>query len=409
MKKILSVSTALLLLVSAVSATAPAAVAQPSPSANWHAEKVCADVPAGNASCFALKYVDDSTAPAKALPQGGQAKPASSTPPATGKTPADIQSAYNIAGLTSGGRTVAVVDAYGYPNLERDLGVYRSQFGLPACTVSNGCLTIKDQNGGNKLPRFNSGWADETALDVDAVSAACPDCKILVVQATTASLADLGTAVATAAKQPGVAAISNSYGGGDSADSSYGAYYNHPGIAVTASTGDNGYTGSSYPASSSYVTAVGGTSLVKNSSTRGWGESAWSGSGSGCSSVNTALPAAASFGTGCGKRASADVSAVADPQTGLAVYAPTSSTTSSWAQYGGTSLSSPLIAAMYALSGNTGSSTALANSLPYTNSGKFNDVSSGSTGTCSTTQWCLSGSGWDGPTGVGTPNGVSGL
>jgi subtilase family serine protease len=407
-KKFLSVSGALLLLMSTFS-TAPAAVAQPSPQANWHAERVCADVPAGNASCFALKYVDDSTDAAKALPQGGQVTPASSTPPPTGKTPADIQSAYNITGLKSGGRTVAIVDAYGYPNLERDLGVYRSQFGLPACTVSNGCLTIMNQNGGSKLPRFNSGWADETALDVDAVSAACPDCKILVVQATTASITNLGTAVAAAAKQPGVVAISNSYGGGDSSDSRYGAYYNHPGMAVTASTGDNGYTGSSYPASSSYVTAVGGTSLVKDTSTRGWGESAWSGSGSGCSSVNAAVPAAATFGTGCSKRASADLAAVADPQTGLSVYAPSSSTTSSWAQYGGTSLSSPLIAAMYALSGNSGNATALANSLPYTNADKFNDVVSGSTGSCPTSQWCLAGTGWDGPTGVGTPNGVAGL
>ncbi|MBB6405484.1 hypothetical protein [Arthrobacter sp. AZCC_0090] len=408
MKKILSVSGALLLLMSTFS-TAPAAVAQPSPQANWHAERVCADVPAGNASCFALKYVDDSTGAAKALPQGSQVTPAGSTALSTGKTPADIQSAYNLTGLKSSGRTVAIVDAYGYPNLERDLGVYRSQFGLPACTVSNGCLTIMNQNGGSKLPRFNSGWADETALDVDAVSAACPDCKILVVQATTASFTNLGTAVATAAKQPGVAAISNSYGGGDSPDSTYGTYYNHPGIAVTASTGDNGYTGSSYPASSSYVTAVGGTSLVKDTSTRGWSESAWSGSGSGCSTVNAALPAAAAFGTGCSRRASADVAAVADPQTGLAVYAPNSSTSSSWAQYGGTSLSSPLIAAMYALSGNSGSSAALANSLPYTNAGKFNDVVSGSTGSCPTSQWCLAGSGWDGPTGVGTPNGVAGL
>ncbi|MHC6219570.1 S53 family peptidase [Arthrobacter sp. MMS24-S77] len=409
MKKILSVSGALLLLLSALSTAAPAAVAQPSPHANWHAERVCPDVPAGNASCFALKYVDDSPGSATALPFGGQVAPASSTPPSTAKTPADIQSAYNIAGLKSGGRTVAIVDAYGYPNLERDLGVYRSQFGLPACTVNNGCLTIMNQNGGSKLPRFNSGWADETALDVDAVSSACPDCKILVVQATTASITNLGTAVATAAKQPGVVAISNSYGGGDSADSRYGVYYNHPGIAVTASTGDNGYTGSSYPASSSYVTAVGGTSLVKDSSTRGWGESAWSGSGSGCSSVNAALPAAATFGTGCSKRASADLAAVADPQTGLAVYAPSSSSTSSWAQYGGTSLSSPLIAAMYALSGNSGNTTTLANSLPYANADKFNDVASGSTGSCPTSQWCVAGTGWDGPTGVGTPNGVAGL
>ncbi|MCA4133984.1 hypothetical protein [Arthrobacter sp. M4] len=304
---------------------------------------------------------------------------------------------------------MAIVDAYGYPNLERDLAIYRSQFGLPACTVNNGCLTIMNQNGGSKLPRFDSGWAAETALDVDTVSATCPDCKILVVQATTASIKNLGTAVATAAKQPGVVAISNSYGGGDLSDASYGAYYNHPGIAVTASTGDNGYTGSSYPASSSYVTAVGGTSLFKDSSSRGWSESAWSGSGSGCSSVNAALQAAATFGTGCGKRASADVAAVADPQTGLSVYAPISSTTSSWAQYGGTSLSSPLIAAVYALSGNSGSATAPANSLPYTNAGTFNDIASGSTGSCPTNQWCVAGTGWDGPTGVGTPNGIAGL
>lgn len=406
-KKILSVSGTFLLLAGALSSFAPPAVAQPAPAANWHAQRVCDDAPGGYASCFALKLVDDAAAASPA--QGGRAQPATTTPPATGKTPTDIQAAYNIAGLNPGGRTVAIVDAYGYPNLERDLGVYRAQFGLPACTVSNGCLKIMDQNGGSKLPRFDSGWADETALDVDAVSAACPGCKILVVQASTPSMANLGTAVATAARQPGVVAISNSYGGGDSADSSYGAYYNHPGIAVTASTGDNGYTGSSYPSSSSYVTAVGGTSLFRATNARGWSESAWSGAGSGCSTVNAALPAAAAFGTGCSKRASADVSAVADPQTGLSVYAPTSSTASSWAQYGGTSLSSPLIAAMYALSGNTGSSSTLANSLPYSHTGNFNDVTSGSTGSCPVTQWCLAGTGWDGPTGVGTPNGVAGL
>ena len=406
-KKILSVSGTFLLLAGALSSFAPPAVAQPAPAANWHAQRVCDDAPGGYASCFALKLVDDAAAASPA--QGGRAQPATTTPPATGKTPTDIQAAYNIAGLNPGGRTVAIVDAYGYPNLERDLGVYRAQFGLPACTVSNGCLKIMDQNGGSKLPRFDSGWADETALDVDAVSAACPGCKILVVQASTPSMANLGTAVATAARQPGVVAISNSYGGGDSADSSYGAYYNHPGIAVTASTGDNGYTGSSYPSSSSYVTAVGGTSLFRATSARGWSESAWSGAGSGCSTVNAALPAAAAFGTGCSKRASADVSAVADPQTGLSVYAPTSSTASSWAQYGGTSLSSPLIAAMYALSGNTGSSSTLANSFPYSHTGNFNDVTSGSTGSCPVTQWCLAGTGWDGPTGVGTPNGVAGL
>ncbi len=297
------------------------------------------------------------------------------------------------------------MDAYGYPSLENDLATYRSYFGLPACTKANGCLKIVDQNGGTSLPRFDSGWAGEQALDVDAVSAACPDCKILVVQAKTPSFANLGTAVVTASKQAGVVAISNSYGGSDAADTTYGSYYNHPGIAVTASTGDNGYQGGSYPASSSYVTAVGGTSLVAASNTRGWSETVWSGAGSGCSTYNTALAAAATYGTGCAKRAMADVSAAADPsQGGLAVYWPTNSRSSTWAQVGGTSESAPIIAAVYALSGNTSGS---ANAIPYSHPTALFDVTSGSNGTCPTTQWCNARAGWDGPTGLGTPNGVS--
>ena len=198
-------------------------------------------------------------------------------------------------------------------------------------------------------------------------------------------------------------AISNSFGGSDAPDSTYGKYYNHPNIAVTASTGDNGYQGGSYPASSAYVTAVGGTSLTKaTGTTRGWSESVWSGAGSGCSTYNVAV-APAAFGTGCAKRAMADVSAVADPQTGLAVYAPTSRTGSTWAQYGGTSLSSPIIAAVYAFSGNV---SGYANTLPYQNSGALFDVTSASNGSCPTTQWCHARTGWDGPTGLGTPNGV---
>ena len=249
------------------------------------------------------------------------------------------------------------------------------------------------------------GWGQEQALDVDAVSAACPDCKILVVQAKTNSFANLGTAVVTASKQPGVVAISNSYGGGDASDATYGSYYHHPGSAVTASTGDNGYQGGSYPASSSYVTAVGGTSLVSASSTsRGWSESVWSGAGSGCSSFNTALAAAAGSNTGCANRAMADVSAAADPgKGGLAVYYPTTSRTSTWGQIGGTSESAPIIAAVYALSGNT---AGYANAIPYSHTANLFDVTTGSNGTCPTTQWCNARPGWDGPTGLGTPNGA---
>ena len=371
--------------------------ASAAPSARSHATRVCA-VPSSPdvAACSALKLVDSA---GRAVNPAGRPV----TPQAiSGKTPADIQGAYKVTGLSAGGRTVAIVDAYGYPNAERDLAVYRSQWGLPSCTTANGCLRVLNQAGGTSLPRFNTGWAGEQALDLDAVSATCPSCSIVLVQANSASLADLGAAVNTAAKQPGVAAISNSYGGGDLADSSYGAAYNHPGIAVTASTGDNGYQGGSFPASSHYVTAVGGTSLFKDTSARGWNESAWSGAGSGCTTLNAAPAGQTTTMTGCGGRAIADVSAVADPNTGLATYAPTTSKASSWAQYGGTSLSAPIVAAVYALSGST---AGYANTLPYANPAGLFDVTSGSNGTCAS--WCTARSGWDGPTGLGTPNGTS--
>ncbi|WP_405062831.1 hypothetical protein OG474_14665 [Kribbella sp. NBC_01505] len=363
-------------------------------TAGKHAAQVCSAAKAKHtASCHAIKLV-----------ASNGITPAAAAPPATGLTPTGLRNAYKLNGLSAAGRTVAIVDAYGYPNLERDLGVYRSQFGLSACTTANGCLRVINQTGGTTLPTFNVGWAGEQALDVDAVSAAAPDAKIVVVQAKSASFADLGTAVQTAAKQAGVVAISNSYGGGDASDSSYGAYYNHPGIAVTASTGDDGYQGGSYPASSAYTTAVGGTSLVAASNSRGWNETVWDGAGSGCSTYNTALSAAASFGTGCSKRAMADVSAAADPgKGGMAIYYPTSKTASTWAQFGGTSEAAPIIAAVYALSGNT---AGYANATPYAHPGSLFDVTSGSNGSCPTTQWCNARTGWDGPTGLGTPNGA---
>jgi subtilase family serine protease len=389
------------LVATALATGLPSASA--APAAKLHPAHVCKAVLAkGEATCHALKMVNDK----------GVA-PTATAPPASGLDPAELQDAYKLTDLTSGGRTVAIVDAYGYPNLERDLNAYRGQFGLGSCssTGSDPCLRIVNQTGGSNLPAFNVGWAQEQALDVDAVSAACPDCKILVVQANTANFVDLGAAVNTAAAQQGVVAVSNSYGGGDAPDSTYGKYYKHPGIAVTASTGDNGYQGGSYPASSSYVTAVGGTSLVTASNTRHWSETVWSGTGSGCSKYNVAV-APASFNTGCAKRAMADVSAAADPSKGgMAVYYPTSSTASTWGQFGGTSESSPIIAAVYALAGHTGSGhTGYPNATPYANASpdKLFDVISGSNGRCrrNPSQWCTARAGWDGPTGLGTPNGT---
>jgi subtilase family serine protease len=359
-----------------------------------HAVRVCTTPKKATvAACTAKVMVD----------QAGKVA-ATSKPPAAAATPAQLRAAYGLTGLDATG-TVAVIDADGYTNLESDLGVYRSQFGLPACTKANGCLRVIDQTGGTSLPAMNVGWAGETALDVDAVSAICPSCKILVVQAKSASISNLGIAANTAAKQPGVVAISNSYGGGDISDASAGAYYNHPGIAVTASTGDNGYQGGSFPASSAYVVAVGGTSLVMSGLTR-VSESAWSGAGSGCSTVNAALAGAAAFGTGCAKRAIADVSAAADPANGgMAVYYPTSARASTWAQVGGTSEASPIVASVFALAGGVPAGVQ-ANSLPYQHATSLRDVVAGSNGSCPTTQWCKARAGWDGPTGLGVPNGI---
>jgi subtilase family serine protease len=354
-----------------------------------HAKRVCTAPRAGHAACLAKVLVDKSGA-----------IPMATSPLASALSPAQLRAAYRLNG-TSGGGTVAIVDAYGYPNLERDLAVYRQRYGLPACTTANKCLRILDQFGGVNAPRTDVGWAQEQALDVDAVSATCPDCKIVVVQTKTNSFANLGQGVITASKQSGVVAISNSYGGSDAADSTYGVYYNHPGIAVTASTGDNGYRGGSYPASSTYVTAVGGTTLKMSDTTR-VSETAWSGAGSGCSTYNAAVAASSTFDTGCAKRAMADVSAAADPNTGgLSVYAPTTSKSSSWSQYGGTSESAPIIASVYALAGG-----GYSNTTPYQHAESLFDITGGGNGSCPTAQWCKARAGWDGPTGLGTPKGT---
>jgi subtilase family serine protease len=341
-----------------------------------------------------------------------------------GLGPTQIQSAYKLAGLNAAGRTVAIVDAYDNPRAESDLAQYRKTFGLPACTTANGCFKKVNQNGAaSPLPAGDYGWAMEISLDLDTVSAACPTCHILLVEANSPTTGDLGTAVNTAAATPGVVAISNSYGGNeDSTITGADHYFNHPGIAVTASSGDSGY-GVSWPASSPYVTAVGGTTLKAASNARGWTETAWSGAGSGCSAFEP--KPAWQHDTGCPThRTVADVSADADPNSGLGVYDTYNSCGSSsfcdmlirlgvaqgldgWAQVGGTSLSSPLIASVYALAGNT--SAINYGSFPYSHTGSLFDVTSGSNGSCGGSYLCTAGTGYDGPTGLGTPNGTGGF
>jgi subtilase family serine protease len=249
------------------------------------------------------------------------------------------------------------------------------------------------------MPPPSADWSLEISLDLDMVSAVCPNCKILLVESNTNLDSDLYTAEDTAARL-GANTISNSWGGSEySGETTDDAHFNHPGVAITASSGDNGY-GVSFPAASRYLTAVGGTSLTRGGGTRGWTESAWSGAGSGCS----AYEAKPSWQTdsGCSRRTVADVSAVADPNTGVAVMYG-----GLWWTVGGTSASSPIVASVYALAGNA--STVNAGSYPYSHTSGLFDVTSGSNGTCSPSYLCHGAAGYDGPTGLGTPNGVSGF
>ena len=353
-----------------------------------------APLAAGKAHCYAV-----------ALGHGSH--PDASSGP-TGLGPSQIQSAYNLAGLNARGRTVAIVDAYDDKSAESDLAVFRKTYGLPPCTTANGCFTKVNQNGvRGSYPANNVGWATEISLDLDAVSAACPTCHILLVEANDNSNANLYKAVDTAASWPGVVAISNSYGGAErSGETTDDAHFNHPGIAITVSSGDSGY-GVEYPAASRYVTAVGGTTLKVAANARGWTETVWSGAGSGCSAYEP--KPAHQTDTGCPRRTVADVSAVADPATGLGVYdtncdglqALLGNCFNGWAAVGGTSLAAPLVAAIYALAGGHYSAA-----YPYAHASSLFDVTSGSNGSCGGSYLCTGRSGYDGPTGLGTPNGT---
>jgi subtilase family serine protease len=336
----------------------------------------------------------------------------SGTPTTSGYIPSQLQAAYGLTSASAAdgsGQTIGIVDAYNDPTAAADLAVYRSAYGLPACTVASGCLKITSQTGSTtSLPSTDGGWAEEESLDLDMASAVCPNCKILLVEASSASYTSLGTAENEAVTL-GAKVVSNSWGGSESSsETTYDTrYFNHSGVVITASSGDGGY-GVEYPAASKYVVGVGGTSLSTSSSTsRGWTESAWSGAGSGCSSYETKLTGQSLVTTGCSKRAVADVSAVADPNTGVAVYDSTSyQGYVGWLQFGGTSVASPLVASVFALAGNESSVT---NNTLYSHAGSayLNDVTSGSNGSCTVSEWCTAGVGWDGPTGLGTPEGIT--
>jgi len=366
-----------------------------------HFAQSCRQGGADEARCFS--YVLTPSGRAEALKREAQSgtRTISATTPG-GYGPAQLQSAYNLTSAIGGGagRTIAIVDAYNNPNAEADLGVYRTQFGLPACTTANGCFRKVDQNGGTAYPVSDPSWSQEISLDLDMVSANCPNCHILLVEANSPTYANLGIGVNTAA-QLGAFAISNSYGGPEfSTETSYATYYNHPGVAITASNGDSGY-GATVPAGFNTLTAVGGTSLSTSTNSRGWTETVWSGTGSGCSRY-IGKPSW-QHDANCSRRMIGDVAYDADPYTGVAVYDSYAyQGQSGWLVFGGTSAGAPAIAAIYGLAGNPVSNASYA----YSHTASLYDVTTGSNGTCSTTYFCHGVVGYDGPTGLGTPNGI---
>ena len=351
---------------------------------------VCPTARPGFARCLALRT------PARRQPSAAAALP-------DGIARADLLSAYRLPTAGGAGRTVALVDAHDDPTAEQDLAVYRATYGLAPCTTANGCFRKVNQKGkASPLPAYDpdDDWSTEVSLDLQTVSAVCPGCRILLVEADDASVAALGTAVRTATGS-GAVAVSNSWGSDESGqEAPYDAGFAHPGVAVTASSGDSGFLEGQWPASLSSVIAVGGTTLTRSASAaRGWTESAWAGGGS----AYTAKPSW-QHDTHCTMRTATDVSAVADPATGLAVYVQ-----GDWTTVGGTSASSPIIAAMIALAGN---SAALPTAqYSYAHASRFFDVASGSNANwnCGGDYLCTAGPGYDAPTGLGTPNGLGGL
>ncbi len=375
---------------------------------------VCsAPVQPGQATCLAQRRTDSSATQESPTRSGG-VSPTTATTSATtlgdagAYSPAFLQSAYNAPSSSNGvGQTVAIVDAYDDPNAASDLSSYRTFFGESACTTASGCLRKVNETGGTKLPASSSSWSQEISLDLDMVSAICPNCHILLVEANSSNFSDLGTAVNEAVKL-GANVVSNSYGGPEfSSEGTVNAeYYSHPGVAITVAAGDSGY-GAEYPASSNTVTAVGGTTLQQATDTgsRSAVETVWNGSGSGCSSYES-KPAWQSD-AGCSNRMVNDVSAVGDPNTGVWVYDSFGATSSGdWGVFGGTSVATPIVGSMYALADNAPSATAM-NSLPYVAQTALNDVTSGSNGSCPSAYFCNGELGYDGPSGFGTPNGVA--
>ena len=409
----LAATPAAILAATPAAASVAAPAAPSATSANWVFSCGKSFTP-GKKHCLVIKNT-------AAHPTAQTVRP-DAIPAGNGYGPSQFQAAYNLTAASAAdgsGTTVAVVDAYNDPTAAADLATYRSAAGLPALT--SGQFTQYNQNGQTSpLPATapaSDDWTLEESLDVDMVSAICPLCKIDLVEATNDTGTGLYVAEESAATTLGAKYISNSWGGSESStDLTYDSeYFGVSGVVYTASAGDSGYSGGViYPATSPHVVGVGGTSLSTASNSRGWTESVWDtnsteGTGSGCSS-NEPQPswqAALSVITAvCSHRVDNDVAADADPNTGAAVY-DTTNGNGGWNEVGGTSESSPMIAAVFALAGNNGNGGDNAADSIYTHTSNLYDVTSGSNGSCGGSILCTAATGYDGPTGWGTPNGLT--
>jgi subtilase family serine protease len=349
------------------------AVAGGGGAANEHASAaaVCPAPAIGAAHCHALVATD------------GVGNPLASSAP-TGLSPATIKSVYSFSTdpAAGTGKTIAIVDAYDDPSAESDLGVFSGTYGLPACTTANGCFRKVNQAGGTSYPRKDAGWALEISLDVQWAHAIAPGAKILLVEATTNSFANLLAAEDYAKANANY--VSNSWGGSEfSGESAYDSHFatGSGNVGFFVSSGDSG-TPAEYPSASPNVISVGGTTLHFDSSGNFSSETGWSGSGGGCSVYETANSAQSGFGeygqVNCGgKRATPDISLDADPASGVSVYDTVRyQGQSGWFTVGGTSASSPMWAARSA-----DSSAAVVNAAyVYGNNITYRDITSGSNG-----------------------------
>jgi hypothetical protein len=365
-----------------------------------------------------------------------------------GLRPQDLLSAYDLPWIVPNAQTIAIVAANDDPRIQHDLAVYDAELAVAPCTVAEGCLT-KLNGAGKKhpLPPPTVESARETSLDVEIAHAICQGCRIVLVEASSTSLADVEEAVHSAVSVAAATEVSISLGEAEPPTAPHaGAAFDHPGVVITAAAGDSGYLNwgseeaerglAEYPASAPGVIAVGGTRLTLGPSGERAEETLWAGSGSGCSRLfgapawQRALAGWPSVGCGT-SRSVADISADADPHTGVIVYDSFKNAEGfapKWHRVGGTSLSAPLVAAAFALAGGANGVAYPAQTL-YANAERhpswLHDIVGGSNGECKLVQqectvaeeeagcsggpMCLAGLGYDGPSGLGSLAGIAAL